>query len=108
MTDPPRRAPALAWRRHHARWPPLSALRRPRALCVPGARLSRSRDTATIPDPASVMLREGSRSSCTWRSRRRRANPDVLVLYASGDGGWFGAAVDMFRRSGTRGSTSSA
>lgn len=23
--------------------------------------------------------------------------PDVLVLYASGDGGWFGAAVDMFR-----------
>ena len=23
--------------------------------------------------------------------------PDVLVLYASGDGGWFGAAADMFR-----------
>jgi dienelactone hydrolase len=24
-------------------------------------------------------------------------HPDVLVLYASGDGGWFGRAVDMFR-----------
>lgn len=24
--------------------------------------------------------------------------PDVIVLYASGDGGWFGAAVDMFRQ----------
>ncbi|MEZ5320400.1 MAG: AcvB/VirJ family lysyl-phosphatidylglycerol hydrolase [Vicinamibacterales bacterium] len=24
-------------------------------------------------------------------------DPDVLVLYGSGDGGWFGAAVDMFR-----------
>jgi hypothetical protein len=23
--------------------------------------------------------------------------PDLVVLYASGDGGWFGAAVDMFR-----------
>jgi hypothetical protein len=29
--------------------------------------------------------------------------PDVLVLYASGDGGWFGAAVDMFRAIGDAG-----
>jgi Bacterial virulence protein (VirJ) len=29
--------------------------------------------------------------------------PDVLVLYASGDGGWFGAAVDMFRTVGDAG-----
>ena len=29
--------------------------------------------------------------------------PDVLVLYASGDGGWFGAAVDMFRAVGDAG-----
>ena len=28
---------------------------------------------------------------------------DVLVLYASGDGGWFGAAVDMFRAVGDAG-----
>jgi hypothetical protein len=28
---------------------------------------------------------------------------DVLVLYASGDGGWFGAAVDMFRAIGDAG-----
>jgi fermentation-respiration switch protein FrsA (DUF1100 family) len=28
---------------------------------------------------------------------------DVLVLYASGDGGWFGAAVDMFRTVGDAG-----
>jgi hypothetical protein len=28
----------------------------------------------------------------------RPAAPGVLVLYASGDGGWFGTAVDMFRR----------
>jgi hypothetical protein len=29
--------------------------------------------------------------------------PDVLVLYASGDGGWFGAAIDMFRAVGDAG-----
>ena len=29
--------------------------------------------------------------------------PDVLVLYASGDGGWFGAATDMFRAIGAAG-----
>jgi Bacterial virulence protein (VirJ) len=29
---------------------------------------------------------------------RAPAAPNVVVLYASGDGGWFGAAVDMFRR----------
>jgi hypothetical protein len=29
--------------------------------------------------------------------------PDVLVLYASGDGGWFGAAVDMFKAVGDAG-----
>jgi hypothetical protein len=29
--------------------------------------------------------------------------PDVLVLYASGDGGWFGSAVDMFRAIGDAG-----
>ena len=29
---------------------------------------------------------------------RTPAAPGVAVLYASGDGGWFGAAVDMFRR----------
>lgn len=29
--------------------------------------------------------------------------PDVLVLYASGDGGWFGAAVDMFHALGDSG-----
>src|SRR5829696_7657714 len=28
---------------------------------------------------------------------------DVLVLYASGDGGWFGAAVDMFEAIGANG-----
>ena len=28
---------------------------------------------------------------------------DALVLYASGDGGWFGAAVDMFHRIGSAG-----
>ena len=28
---------------------------------------------------------------------------EVLVLYASGDGGWFGAAVDMFRAFGDAG-----
>jgi hypothetical protein len=29
---------------------------------------------------------------------RTPAAPGVIVLYASGDGGWFGAAVDMFRQ----------
>src|SRR4051794_32949492 len=30
-------------------------------------------------------------------------HPDVLVLYASGDGGWFGAAVEMFKAIGAEG-----
>jgi hypothetical protein len=30
-------------------------------------------------------------------------HPDVLVLYASGDGGWFGRAVEMFREIGESG-----
>ena len=29
---------------------------------------------------------------------RMPAAPDVVLVYASGDGGWFGAAVDMFRQ----------
>jgi hypothetical protein len=32
-----------------------------------------------------------------------KARHSALVLYASGDGGWFGAAVDMFRRIGEAG-----
>jgi Bacterial virulence protein (VirJ) len=31
-------------------------------------------------------------------SPSRPIAPDVLVLYASGDGGWFGSAVDMFQQ----------
>jgi hypothetical protein len=31
-------------------------------------------------------------------SPRTPATAEVVVLYASGDGGWFGAAVDMFRQ----------
>jgi hypothetical protein len=34
---------------------------------------------------------------------RAQAAPDVLVLYASGDGGWFGTAVDMFRQAADAG-----
>ncbi|MGE5815588.1 MAG: hypothetical protein ACM36C_13960, partial [Acidobacteriota bacterium] len=34
---------------------------------------------------------------------RTPVTADVLVLYASGDGGWFGAAVDMFRQIGRNG-----
>ena len=33
----------------------------------------------------------------------RPVAPDILVLYASGDGGWFGAAVDMFAQFGREG-----
>jgi pimeloyl-ACP methyl ester carboxylesterase len=34
---------------------------------------------------------------------RRTPAAETLVLYASGDGGWFGAAVDMFHRIGEAG-----
>jgi hypothetical protein len=34
---------------------------------------------------------------------RAPAAPRVLVLYASGDGGWFGTAVDMFRQAADAG-----
>ena len=34
---------------------------------------------------------------------RAPAAANVVVLYASGDGGWFGAAVDMFRQIGNAG-----
>jgi hypothetical protein len=46
---------------------------------------------------ATVML-DGQPLELHLSSPATPAAPGVLVLYASGDGGWFGTAVDMFRQ----------
>ena len=65
---------------------------RPTRSFVRAARSSRRRQRSGI-----------NRSTCTWPLPPILACADVLVLYASGDGGWFGAAVDMFRAVGDAG-----
>ena len=51
---------------------------------------------------SSVML-HGTPLELHLSTPQGPAADDVLVLYASGDGGWFGTAVDMFHRVGRAG-----
>ena len=56
--------------------------------------------TPTLPvreSRSSVML-HGKPLELHLSATTGRAPADALILYASGDGGWFGAAVDMFRQ----------
>ena len=70
------------------------------------AGLSRVQSGAPAPvvqwTTGSVTLR-GERLELHLAQPETPRHPDVLVLYASGDGGWFGAAVDMFKAIGGNG-----
>ena len=70
-------------------------------LVVPACAVNpRPVNTPTLPvreSRVSVML-HGKPLELHLSVPTGRAPADALILYASGDGGWFGAAVDMFRR----------
>ena len=85
-----------------ARWPRLPELRSP-----PRASAAAPRSMRLPPPPAPVATRETSTTvslhgkplvlHLAAPAVPASAPPAALVLYASGDGGWFGAAVQMFR-----------
>ena len=57
-----------------------------------GPALARTRTEQTLP-----IVLHGHTLDLHLETPRNPPASNVLVLYASGDGGWFGAAVDMFR-----------
>jgi len=70
------------------------------ALSVSCARLGGIQTEPSVPArvfPARLTI-EGRPFDLHVASPSRPIAPDVLVLYASGDGGWFGSAVDMFQQ----------
>ena len=52
---------------------------------------------------SSVVILHGKALDLHLSAPQGGPTADALVLYASGDGGWFGAAVDMFHRIGGAG-----
>lgn len=69
------------------------------------AMVSRPRTGAllTAREFTTTVLLHGKPLELHVTTPRTPAADDVVVLYASGDGGWFGTAVDMFRRIGQAG-----
>jgi len=68
---------------------------------LPGcaARSSESHAPAPLARPSTETIElHGKPFELHLSEPTRPAASDTLVLYASGDGGWFGAAVDMFHR----------
>jgi dienelactone hydrolase len=62
--------------------------------------------TATAPpvrDSSTTVLLHGKPLELHVTAPRTPVADDVVVLYASGDGGWFGQAVDMFHQIGRAG-----
>lgn len=57
----------------------------------------RARPAALAGELSSSILLHGKPLELHLSVPQQNAGGGVLVLYASGDGGWFGAAVDMFR-----------
>ena len=57
----------------------------------------RARPAALAGELSSSILLHGKALELHLSVPQQNAGGGVLVLYASGDGGWFGAAVDMFR-----------
>ena len=64
-----------------------------------------ARDTSTTPaiSATTVSLDDGQPLELHLAVPLKPRVPGVLVLYASGDGGWFGSAEDMFRAVGGAG-----
>jgi hypothetical protein len=56
-----------------------------------------------VRDFSTTVLLHGKPLELHVTAPRTPAADDVVVLYASGDGGWFGEAVDMFRQIGQAG-----
>ena len=68
--------------------------------CAPAMRTG-SRPPVPAHEFATTMRLQGSALQLHLSMPEQPAQPDgkrVLVLYASGDGGWFGSAVDMFHQ----------
>ncbi len=72
------------------------------SACTGLSRIGRDPLTAPAELSSAITLR-GRRFDLHLAVPPRPKAPDVLVLYASGDGGWFGAATDMFRATGAAG-----
>jgi hypothetical protein len=70
------------------------------ALSVSCARLGRIQTAPSVPGRvfSARLALEGKPFDLHLASPSRPIAPDALVLYASGDGGWFGEAVDMFQQ----------
>lgn len=58
----------------------------------------RSRPESTVRESTTTVLLHGRPFGLHLARPTAPLASDVIVLYASGDGGWFGSAVDMFRR----------
>ncbi len=58
----------------------------------------RSQPSSTIQESTTTVLLHGRPFDLHLARPTTPRIGDVIVLYASGDGGWFGSAVDMFRR----------
>jgi hypothetical protein len=67
------------------------------SACAGSARPQTGPSSASRESSASVLL-HGKSLDLHVVAPRAPATSRVIVLYASGDGGWFGSAVDMFRQ----------
>ena len=57
----------------------------------------RSDRTITLRESVAATMLHGKHLDLHIATPAHLIHPDVLVVYASGDGGWFGAAVDQWR-----------
>jgi hypothetical protein len=76
------------------------------AVALPGCVLNphpRTQPAALVRELSRSVLLHGQPLELHLSVPQQPAGDGVLVLYASGDGGWFGAAVDMFRLIGGAG-----
>lgn len=76
------------------------------ALVLPGCVVNphpRTQPAALVRELSSAILLHGKPLELHLSVPQQPAGDGVLVLYASGDGGWFGTAVDMFRLIGRAG-----
>jgi len=90
-------APAAAGLFIHRVWPLavlLTAL--VHTACVLNPR-PRSHVEVPVRESSTSVLLHGKPLELHLAVPQKPSADDVIVLYASGDGGWFGAAVDMFR-----------
>jgi dienelactone hydrolase len=83
-------------------WAALVALELTTTGCASNPRPVEPAIRPAVERSATVML-HGKALDLHLSAPQGGPTADALVLYASGDGGWFGAAVDMFHRIGSAG-----